>query len=102
MPVRRSLRPVARVARGGLPLWVWLALLLAVVVPALAAPVADKVTQSQKQAALEYLDAVASGDPQAMAQAIHPDELLALRLRLLGLMREESDGTTTWHRNPCW
>lgn len=95
MPVRRSLRPVARVVRGTLPLWAWLTLLLALAdptlaVPALAAPLADKVTQSQKEAALEYLDAVASGDPQAMAQAIHPDELLALRLRLLGLMREEA------------
>jgi hypothetical protein len=56
--------------------------------PAMAA--ADKVTSAQKQAALEYLQAVATGDPQAVAFAIHPDDLLALRQRILGLLREEA------------
>jgi len=63
---------------------------------AAAAPVADKVLNGQKTAALEFLAAVASGDPQAVAFAIHPDELQALRLRLLGLLRDEAkrgDGT---------
>jgi len=57
---------------------------------AAAAPVADKVTGGQKDAALEFLGAVASGDPQQVAQAIHPDELLALRMRILTLLREEA------------
>jgi hypothetical protein len=67
------------------------------VVPAVAAPpTVDKVSVGQRAAALEFLSAVASGDPQAMAAAIHPDDLQALRLRLMGLMREEvqrGDGT---------
>jgi hypothetical protein len=35
------------------------------------------VTRSQRAAALEYLAAVASGDPQQVALALHPDDLLA-------------------------
>src|SRR5882724_11102470 len=61
-----------------------------------AAPVTEKVTGGQKTAALEFLSAVASGDPQAVAFAIHPDDLQALRLRILTLLREEAkrgDGT---------
>jgi hypothetical protein len=64
--------------------------------PALGAPVADKVSSGQRAAALEFLAAVASGDPQAVASAIHPDDLQSLRLRILGLLREEArkgDGT---------
>ncbi len=53
-----------------------------------AAP--EKVTNGQKAAALEYLAAVATGDPQQVAFAIHPDDLLALRLRILALLREEA------------
>ena len=69
------------------------ALLLAVLwlVPVQATPpVAGKVTAGQRAAALEFLSAVASGDPQAVASAIHPDDLQALRLRILGLLREEA------------
>ena len=61
-----------------------------------AIPMADKVSAAQKAAALEFLSAVASGDPQAVASAIHPDDLEALRLRLMRLLREEAkrgDGT---------
>lgn len=64
--------------------------------PAVGAPVAEKVTNGQRTAVLEFLSAVASGDPQAVAFAIHPDELQALRLRILTLLREEAkrgDGT---------
>jgi hypothetical protein len=50
----------------------------------------DKVTRGQKAAALEYLAAVATGEPQQIALAIHPDDLLALRTRILGLLREEA------------
>jgi len=62
----------------------------------MAAPVADKVSGGQRRAALEFLAAVASGDPQAVAFAIHPDDLQALRARILTLLRDEAqrgDGT---------
>lgn len=64
--------------------------------PVFAAPVAEKVSSGQRTAALEFLSAVASGDPQAVAFTIHPDDLQALRLRILALLRDESkrgDGT---------
>lgn len=53
-------------------------------------PPIGKVTSSQRAAALEFLSAVASGDPQAVALAIHPDELQALRLRILALLHDEA------------
>jgi hypothetical protein len=65
-------------------------------IPAVGAPVAEKVTSGQRTAVLEFLSAVASGDPQAVAFTIHPDDLQALRLRILTLLREEAkrgDGT---------
>jgi hypothetical protein len=58
---------------------------------------AEKVSAAQRAGALEFLSAAASGDPQAMAAAIHPEELQALRLRILGLLREAAkrgDSTT--------
>jgi hypothetical protein len=55
-----------------------------------AAVTANSVTSSQKSAALEFLQAVASGDPQAVAQALHPEDLKALRLRILTLLRNEA------------
>jgi hypothetical protein len=64
--------------------------------PATGAPVAEKVTNGQRTAVLEFLSAVASGDPQAVAFAIHPDDLEVLRLRILTLLRDETkrgDGT---------
>jgi hypothetical protein len=64
--------------------------------PAAGAPVAEKVTSGQRAAVLEFLSAVASGDPQAVAFSIHPDDLQALRLRILTLLRDEAkrgDGT---------
>ncbi len=39
---------------------------------------------------MEYLAAVASGDAQQVAFAIHPDDLLALRTRILTLLRDEA------------
>jgi hypothetical protein len=65
-------------------------------VPVFAAPVAEKVSSEQRTAALEFLSAVASGDPQAVAFTIHPDDLQALRLRIVALLRDEAkrgDGT---------
>jgi len=55
-----------------------------------AAPVTEKVTGGQKTAALEFLSAVASADPQAVAFAIHPDDLQALRQRILTLLHDEA------------
>jgi len=67
----------------------WLA-----IVPAysgvVAAVTATGVSMSQKDAALQFLQAVASGDPEAVAFAIHPDDLRALRLRILTLLRNEA------------
>lgn len=60
-----------------------------------AAPV-EKVSSAQRTAALEFLSAVASGDPQAVALTIHPDDLQALRLRILAMLKDEAgrgDGT---------
>src|ERR1041385_6691710 len=63
------------------------------VVPAGAAPPAvDKVSSGQRAAVLELLSAVASGDPEAMALAIHPEDLQALRQRLLDQIRQEGGG----------
>ncbi len=64
-----------------------LCLLLA---PALPLAAAEKPSGAQKQAASEYLDAVASGSAQAVAYAIHPSELDALRTKVLTMLREES------------
>jgi hypothetical protein len=58
-------------------------------VPALAAA-ADKPDRAQKAAASEYLDAVASGSPQAVAFAIHPSDLEGLRNRVLTQLRDEA------------
>ena len=57
------------------------------------------VSMSQKNAALEFLQAVASGDPEAVAIAIHPDELRALRLRVLTLLHEEAKRGDSTVRN---
>ena len=56
----------------------------------------EKPSGAQKQAAEEFLDAVASGNPQAVAFAIHPADLEALRTKILTQLREEAgrgDGT---------
>src|SRR5580693_561041 len=58
--------------------------------PAGAAVTATSVTSSQKSAALEFLQAVASGDAEAVARALHPEDLKALRLRILTLLHSEA------------
>jgi hypothetical protein len=77
------------------PLWGGLCVLLWILAgsdpsAARAAIVAEKVSSGQKAAALEFLNAVATGDPQAVAFALHPDDLQALRMRLLNLLHEEA------------
>jgi hypothetical protein len=59
-------------------------------VPVFGAPPTERVSSGQKTAALEFLSAVASGDPQAVAFTIHPDDLRALRVRILTLLRDEA------------
>ena len=76
----------------------WLALVLAYP-GASAAVTATGVTMSQKAAALDYLQAVASGDPEAVAFAMHPDDLRALRLRILTLLHEEAKRGDSTVRN---
>ena len=46
---------------------------------------------AQRHAAEEYLAALATGDPRAIAQTIHEDELEQLRKRLLDEMKLEAD-----------
>src|SRR6266513_2915286 len=81
--------------------WAWAAWLA--IVPACpqawAAVSATGVSMSQKNAALEFLQAVASGDPEAVAFAMHPDDLRALRLRILTLLHEEAKRGDSTVRN---
>ena len=56
----------------------------------LGAEAADRPSSAQKAAASEYLDAVASGSPSAVAFAIHPTDLEALRNKVLTQLREEA------------
>jgi hypothetical protein len=59
--------------------------------PVFSAP--TSVSTAQRTAVLAFLQAVASGDPQAVAQTLHPDDLRALRLRVLRLLEaERGDG----------
>jgi hypothetical protein len=62
----------------------------ALLLPFTAAQAAERVTSSQRQAAEEFLNAVATGDPAAVAYAIHPAELEALRTRILTQLRAEA------------
>lgn len=62
------------------------------VVAAVSAPVvrADDLSAAQRRAVGEYLAAVAAGDAQGMAYAIHPDELDRLRVTLQQRLRAEA------------
>jgi len=51
---------------------------------------AESVTTGQERAAAEYLAAVAAGDAQAVAFAIHPTELDRLRIMTVQRLREEA------------
>jgi hypothetical protein len=67
------------------------ALLGLLLVPAaLSAANLEKPSGAQKRAVEEYLDAVASGSPQAVAYAIHPSDLEALRTKILTELRDEA------------
>lgn len=57
-------------------------------IPALAH---ESVSPSQRRAVEEFLHAVATGNPQNVAYAIHPNELEELRVKLLGKLRDEAE-----------
>jgi hypothetical protein len=67
--------------------WALLLLLPGLLSPALA----DSGSTGQHHAAEEFLAAVASGDGQAIAHVIHPDQLDLLRKRVMDEMRLEAD-----------
>ena len=64
-------------------------LCLLLLAPVLASA-SEKPSSAQKAAASEYLDAVASGSPQAIAFALHPTDLEALRNKVLTQLRDEA------------
>jgi hypothetical protein len=64
-----------------------------------AATVTAGTTMAQRDAALDFLQAVASGDAEAVASTIHPDDLKALRLRILNLLHEEAKHNDTTVRD---
>ena len=53
------------------------------------------VSNSQKEGGLEYLQALAGNDPQAIALVLHPADLKALRLRLLKLTSTTAGAPST-------
>ncbi len=70
-------------------------LLAAVCLPASAA----SPNGAQERGAEQFLAAVASGNAQAIAQELHPDELEKLRGRLLELLRAEGSRSDNTYRS---
>jgi hypothetical protein len=68
------------------------ALILMLLASAAAAPAALAAgpTSAQERGAEAFLNAVATANPQAVAQEMHPDELESLRSKLLTLLRAEN------------
>ena len=54
---------------------------------------------AQDKGAEAFVNAVASGNPAAIAQELHPDELEKLRSRLLELLRAEASRTDNTYRS---
>lgn len=71
----------------------WFAALLSAAMVCVALPVAhaDDLTGAQRRAALEFLQAMASGDAQAVAYALHPSEVDRLRITLQQKLRTEAE-----------
>lgn len=80
-------------ASSGQRLRAWLSVLLSAAVVCVAPPVAraDDLTGAQRRAALEFLQAMASGDAQAVAYALHPSEADRLRITLQQKLRTEAE-----------
>lgn len=57
------------------------------------------VTGAQERGAEAFINAVASGNPTAIAQELHPDELEKLRTRLLELLRAEASRSDNTYRS---
>ena len=70
-------------------------LLAGVAFPAIAAG----PTGAQQKGAEAFLNAVATGNPQAVAQELHPEELEKLRSRLLTLLRAEGLQSSSTYRS---
>jgi hypothetical protein len=67
---------------------------------ALAAPAdAAGPNGAQERGAEQFLRAAASGNPQAIAQELHPDEVEKLRSRLLVLFRAEAQNGDSTYRS---
>jgi hypothetical protein len=72
-------------------MWRRVAIVLFACATLVAAPArADDVSAAQRRAALELLNAVASGDAQALTDAVHPDERDRVRAALLVKLRDEA------------
>lgn len=56
-------------------------------------------TGAQQRGAEAFLNAVATGNPQAVAQELHPEELEKLRSRLLTLLRAEGLQNSSTYRS---
>lgn len=56
-------------------------------------------TGAQEKGAEAFVNAVASGNPTAIAQELHPDELEKLRTRLLELLRAEGSRSDNTYRS---
>lgn len=54
------------------------------------APAAAGVSGAQERAAAEFLAAVASGSPQAVAQALHPEELHRVRMAVMARLQADA------------
>jgi hypothetical protein len=76
--------------RSSLSLWSLLVAMAGFLSLADIALAADKPNGAQRRAVEQYLDAVASGSPQAVAYAIHPADLESLRTKVLTKLREEA------------
>src|SRR5688500_18441239 len=72
-----------------------LVLAIAASLPAFAA----KPNGAQERGAEQFLAAVASGNAQAIAQELHPEELEKLRVRLLEKFRAESSRSDNTYRS---
>lgn len=75
--------------------WVFALLLTVFGAPASAAG----PTSAQERGAEGFINAVGSGNPQAIAQELHPDELEKLRSRLLLLLRAEASRSDNTYRS---
>jgi hypothetical protein len=76
-----------------------LALGLGLLVMAVSPARAAGPTGAQQRGAEQFLKAVASGNAQAIAQELHPDELEKLRAKLLLLLRAEAQRGDSTYRS---